>query len=42
VLKPAAIRKVSDWSENYRALWEKRFRRLDTLLDEMKSQKLKR
>jgi DNA-binding transcriptional ArsR family regulator len=42
VLKPAAIRKISDWSENYRVLWEKRFQRLDALLDEMKSQKLKR
>jgi DNA-binding transcriptional ArsR family regulator len=38
VLNPIAIRQVATWSESYRGLWEKRFQRLDILLDQMKSQ----
>jgi DNA-binding transcriptional ArsR family regulator len=39
VLNPDAIRKVAIWAENYRQFWEKRFQRLDALLDELKLEK---
>jgi DNA-binding transcriptional ArsR family regulator len=39
LLNPDAIREVAMWAENYRRLWEKRFQRLDALLDELKTTK---
>ena len=36
-LRPDAIRKVSDWAENFRAFWEDRYDRLDEVLVELKS-----
>jgi DNA-binding transcriptional ArsR family regulator len=36
-IEPRALAEVSDWLENYRRLWESKFQRLDSLLDELKS-----
>jgi DNA-binding transcriptional ArsR family regulator len=36
------LAEASDWLEDYRRLWEDNFRRLDTLLDELKAQEKKR
>lgn len=36
-LKPDTIRRVADWAEGYRRVWEANFQRLDALLTEMKS-----
>lgn len=33
------LEEASEWLDDYRQLWERRFRRLDQLLDEMKPQK---
>lgn len=33
------LSEVSDWMEPFRELWEGRFKRLDNLLDELKSKK---
>src|SRR6266851_953709 len=38
--KPLA--EADDWLENYRRIWEENFQRLDTLLDELKTQEKKR
>ena len=38
--KPLA--EADEWLENYRQLWEKRFRHLDDLLEELKDEKKKR
>jgi len=35
-LRPEAIKAVSDWTLDYRRLWEERFDRLDAVLSEMK------
>ena len=40
-LEAAPLRDATQWLERYRDLWEARFQRLDTLLDELK-QKEKR
>jgi DNA-binding transcriptional ArsR family regulator len=34
-LEAARLEEANDWLENYRRFWEARYRRLDTLLDEM-------
>src|SRR5213592_4050678 len=36
-LKPAPIKDVVAWAERYRAIWERRFDRLDTYLRELKA-----
>lgn len=36
-LEPAPLKEVSDWIERYRAMWEGRFDRLDTYLQELKA-----
>jgi hypothetical protein len=36
-LKPEAIQEVALWAESFRKLWEDRYSRLDTLLEEMKT-----
>jgi DNA-binding transcriptional ArsR family regulator len=38
--KPLA--EAAEWLEGYRRLWEENFRRLDTLLDELKSEERRR
>jgi len=35
-LKPEPLKEVAEWAEGYRRFWEERFRKLDTLLREMK------
>jgi DNA-binding transcriptional ArsR family regulator len=40
-LEPAPIKEVADWAEHYRALWEARFDRLDTYLQQLKSKESK-
>ena len=36
-LEPAPLKDVADWLERYRAMWEARFDRLDTYLQELKA-----
>jgi DNA-binding transcriptional ArsR family regulator len=36
-LNPNALREVAQWAEGYRRFWAESFRRLDTLLEEMKT-----
>jgi DNA-binding transcriptional ArsR family regulator len=40
-LEPRALAEASQWLEEYRRLWEKRYRRLDGLLDELKDESKK-
>ncbi|WP_188190766.1 ArsR/SmtB family transcription factor [Nonomuraea sp. SYSU D8015] len=35
-LEAGALQEATDWLEDYRDLWESRYRNLDTLLDELK------
>ena len=37
-LEPQMLADASGWLDHYREVWEKNFRRLDALLEEMKSQ----
>ncbi len=41
-LRPAPLQELEEWLERYRRLWEGNFRRLDALLDQMKTQEKKR
>ena len=34
-LEPAPLKEVADWAEHYRAMWEQRFDRLDTYLNQL-------
>jgi DNA-binding transcriptional ArsR family regulator len=34
-LEPAPLKQVADWTERYRAIWEQRFDRLDTYLQQL-------
>lgn len=36
-IEVAPLIAANDWLENYRKLWEERFRKLDSLLDELKA-----
>jgi DNA-binding transcriptional ArsR family regulator len=36
-LEAARIKEVAEWAENYRAIWEQRFDRLDTYLQTLKA-----
>jgi DNA-binding transcriptional ArsR family regulator len=40
-LEPAPLKEVADWAERYRAIWEQRFDRLDTYLQELKKKERK-
>jgi DNA-binding transcriptional ArsR family regulator len=40
-IKPAPLKEVADWLEDYRAIWEQRFDRLETYLQEMKTKERK-
>lgn len=40
-LEPQVLADASGWLDHYRDVWEKNFRRLDALLEEMKSQQRK-
>ena len=40
-LRPAPLRELEVWLEKYRRHWEDNFQRLDSLLDELKTGKLK-
>src|SRR3954454_1904101 len=40
-LEPQVLADASGWLDHYRDVWERNFRRLDTLLDEMKRQEKK-
>src|SRR5438270_11355469 len=37
-LEPKPLAEATAWLERYRRLWERRFRRLDALLDELQTQ----
>jgi len=36
-LEAAPLKEVADWAEGYRAIWEQRFDRLETYLQELKA-----
>jgi DNA-binding transcriptional ArsR family regulator len=36
-LVPAPLKEVSEWAERYRQMWERRFDRLDSYLDELQT-----
>lgn len=40
-LEPAPLKEVADWVERYRAMWEQRFDRLETYLQELKAKETK-
>jgi DNA-binding transcriptional ArsR family regulator len=40
-LEAAPLKEVAEWAERYRAIWEQRFDRLDTYLQELKSKERK-
>ena len=42
VLRAAPLRELHEWLEQYRQLWEERFRELDGLVAEMKKKETKR
>jgi DNA-binding transcriptional ArsR family regulator len=37
-LEASPLKEVADWAENYRQFWDKRFERLDVLLEQLKKQ----
>ncbi|MEU5878315.1 metalloregulator ArsR/SmtB family transcription factor [Spirillospora sp. NPDC047279] len=37
-LEATALKEATDWLEDYRALWEERYRGLDALLDRLKGE----
>ena len=40
-LEAAPLKDVADWTERYRAVWEQRFERLDTYLEQLKAKEKK-
>jgi DNA-binding transcriptional ArsR family regulator len=40
-LDAAPLKEVADWAERYRAIWEQRFDRLETYLQELKAKERK-
>jgi DNA-binding transcriptional ArsR family regulator len=40
-LEAAPLKEVADWVERYRAMWEQRFDRLETYLEELKAKEVK-
>jgi DNA-binding transcriptional ArsR family regulator len=40
-LEPAPLKDVADWIERYRAIWERRFDRLEVYLQELKAKEKK-
>ncbi len=41
-LEPARLKDISDWVEDYRAIWEERFGRLDEYLRELQQREAKK
>jgi len=41
-LEPQALADATSWIERYREIWERNFRRLDLLLEEMKAEEKKK
>jgi DNA-binding transcriptional ArsR family regulator len=41
-IEPRPLAEANAWLEHYRRIWEDSFQRLDTLLDELKTQEAKR
>jgi DNA-binding transcriptional ArsR family regulator len=41
-LRPTPLRDLEIWLERYRCIWEGNFQRMDSLLDEIKTQEKKR
>ena len=41
-LEATPLKEVADWTERYRHIWEQRFDRLETYLQEMKAKEAKR
>src|SRR5438552_8735177 len=41
MLRPAAIKTVSDWAAYYRRFWEESFDKLDVVVNQMKKMELK-
>jgi DNA-binding transcriptional ArsR family regulator len=41
-LEAAPLKEVADWTERYRHIWEQRFDRLETYLQEMKAKEARR
>ena len=39
--EPAPLKEVADWIERYRGIWERRFDRLDSYLNELKAKEQK-
>ena len=40
-LEAGPLKEVADWTEHYRAIWEQRFDRLDTYLQQLKAKEKK-
>ena len=40
-LEAAPLKEVAEWAERYRAIWEQRFDRLETYLEELKAKEKK-
>ena len=40
-LRPAPLRELELWIERYRSIWEANYQRLDTVLEELKTEKAK-
>ena len=40
-LQPAPLKEVADWTERYRAIWERRFDRLETYLQQLTAKEKK-
>jgi len=40
-LRAAPLKEVADWAERYRSIWEQRFDRLDTYLQQLKTKEKK-
>jgi DNA-binding transcriptional ArsR family regulator len=41
-LEPARLKEVAEWAERYRTMWEQRFHRLETYLEQLQSKEKKR
>ena len=41
-LEPAPLKEVAEWAERYRAIWEQRFDRLETYLQQLQTKNTKK